>query len=183
MGVRLCNYTDGGEGLANPSPETRLKLVKSHTGKKASEATRLKMSESAKTRGFTDTHKANISKAKLGHKVTQSTREKLRNWFTGRETGRKGIRLSPEHRAKLSLAHKGKTVSERTRRLLSSIHSNGKSYKCRKVIDISTGDIYHSVTECAKKTGWNVRKLNHLIHKQRLDLMPFEFYLGENNCA
>ena len=56
----LVNLTDGGEGVVGrkykTSEETKLKISKSHTGKKLSEELKLKMSVSRKGRKFSDAH-------------------------------------------------------------------------------------------------------------------------------
>lgn len=46
----LCNLTDGGEGILNPSPEVRQKISARLRGRKISEAERIKLSE-AKLKG------------------------------------------------------------------------------------------------------------------------------------
>jgi hypothetical protein len=49
-----------------------------------------------------------VSKAKKGKKLSPEHRLKLSLAHKGKPTGRKGVRFSEEHRAKLSLAKKGK---------------------------------------------------------------------------
>lgn len=49
-GVRLTNWTDGGDGLLNPSTDVRQKISRSRIGKKMSEETRRKLSEIRKGR-------------------------------------------------------------------------------------------------------------------------------------
>lgn len=78
MGVCLVNFTDGGEGGKNPTPETRQRLseaakkrgvsktcqtakVIAKKGKPLSEAQKAKQSKAMKGRQFTDEHRKNIS--------------------------------------------------------------------------------------------------------------------------
>ena len=76
------NLTDGGEGLLNPSPETRAKIGLAHRGKRVSPETRAKTSVSLK-----------------GHPTSPETRAKV-----AASNRRRGV--SPETRAKLSAAAK-----------------------------------------------------------------------------
>ena len=48
MGIELVNMTDGGEGLANPSAETKEKMSNSFKGRRYSYETRKRMSQSRK---------------------------------------------------------------------------------------------------------------------------------------
>ena len=77
-GVKLTNFTDGGEGTSNPTPETRKRLsdaakkrgvskacqiakVKAITGRKLSEEQKLKQSIAMTGKIFTEEHRKNIS--------------------------------------------------------------------------------------------------------------------------
>jgi hypothetical protein len=62
----LLNRTDGGEGIANPSKETRKKMSEAKLGKKRSIETRKKMSEAKKgkkRKPFTEEHKRKMREA------------------------------------------------------------------------------------------------------------------------
>lgn len=84
MNVALTNQTDGGEGLSNPSDETRSKIRSALTGHGVSAESRAKM-----------------RRAQLGKKATEATRAKNRAASIGR-------RHTDEARAKISSAHKGR---------------------------------------------------------------------------
>jgi hypothetical protein len=100
----LVNMTDGGEGINNPSEETKEKLRKANIGennpmfgkkphnlgKPHSDDARKKMSDAGKIKLFTEEHKNNISKANKGKPAPN-----------------KGIPISDETRKKLSEANKG----------------------------------------------------------------------------
>ena len=85
------NFTEGGDGLLNPSPETRRKMSEAQKGKTLSEEHRRKISRSNK--GSPGPWK--------GKKRSEATRRKM-------SEARKGKSLSKEHRRKLSEANKGK---------------------------------------------------------------------------
>ena len=93
----LRNETDGGEGISNPSEETRKKMSETHKGKIFSEETKKRMSESGK-----------------GRVVSEETRRKIGQWQIGKT-------LSEETKRKLSVAKKGKTPSEETRKKQSDV--------------------------------------------------------------
>lgn len=83
LGHPLTNQTDGGEGLINPSAETREKMASRQRGRKMPIEIRMKMSEAAKRRApRSPEHCANIAKAKTGRKRTpfhfsEATRQML----------------------------------------------------------------------------------------------------------
>jgi plasmid stability protein len=89
----LVNLTDGGEGISNPSVETRKKLAKATLGNK----NMLGKNHSKET-------KAKISAAKMGHSVSMETRAKLSAHFSGRERRP----MSAETKTKISVAQKAK---------------------------------------------------------------------------
>jgi group I intron endonuclease len=65
-------------------PETIEKLRKINTGRKMSDETRAKMSESAKRVVHTKEHNENVSKAQKGKTVPEEVREKIRASLTGK---------------------------------------------------------------------------------------------------
>jgi hypothetical protein len=97
----LHNRTDGGEGISNPSANTRKKL--SIAKRNESPETRLKRSIAAKNRIRTPLSKETkkrISEANKGKKRTESSKEKMSEC-------KKGQILSKEHKNKISKALKG----------------------------------------------------------------------------
>lgn len=128
-GYELCNQTDGGEGLVNPSlevrerlaqaargntyrrgkkcsPETCAKISAIQTGKKQSPETCAKRSVSMI--GNTSGLGKNIgNKNALGYKHSDETKEKM-------SAARKGKKMPPfsaEHRAKIGLSKIGNTYN------------------------------------------------------------------------
>ena len=116
----LLNLTDGGEGLINPGPLTREKMKENIrngiTGMKNkfhSEKTLQKMSNSAKSRGFTEKHlnaiKLSNSKRK-GRKedpeVGKKRGEAISKAKKGKTNGHNGLRHSEETKEKMKLSQK-----------------------------------------------------------------------------
>jgi hypothetical protein len=79
----LVNMTDGGEGLLNPSIETRQKISEVHKGKILSEESKKKMSEAKKGKIFSEETRQKISEANkgntnmLGKIFSEETRQKM----------------------------------------------------------------------------------------------------------
>lgn len=87
----LVNYTDGGEGMANPSAETLAKLSKIRKGRITSDEAKRKLSIAHKGKVLSEEHKLKLS---LAHK--------------GKPSAWKGKSPSVETREKMRLAKLGK---------------------------------------------------------------------------
>lgn len=82
------NLTSGGDGMLNPSQETRRRMSSSaskRTGRIISEATKAKIAASLKGHGFTAGTLAKMRAAKLGSKASPETRAKLSAMRMGRK--------------------------------------------------------------------------------------------------
>jgi hypothetical protein len=122
----LLNRTDGGDGLSNPSLETREKMryniqmgVTGMLGKTHSDETKMKMSESAKKRGFTEEQRSKIASSMRGRKEDPE-KGKIRGKAIsaakkGRSNGREGFVHSEETKKKIA-AQKGWKHSEEAKR-------------------------------------------------------------------
>jgi group I intron endonuclease len=139
----LLNITDGGDGLENPTEETRAKISASLRGKKHSEETREKMRQaqierykdpSARAK-LSESHKnqppkspearAKISAAHKGKEISPEVRAKvsegLKAYYSIPENRQKnsaahaGQKVTAEARAKISAANKGRVKSEQER--------------------------------------------------------------------
>ena len=82
MGIRLTNFTDGGEGGVNPIPESRKKL-----------------SEAAKKRGVSKACQIAKVMAKKGKPISEEQKQLIRKKLTGRI-------FTFEHRQNISIAAK-----------------------------------------------------------------------------
>lgn len=79
-GCQLVNGTDGGDGVSNLSGESRERMLRTWLGRKHSERTKLKISESWKHRVVSDETKAKMSASQRGRLITwgDSISESLR---------------------------------------------------------------------------------------------------------
>jgi hypothetical protein len=93
----LCNLTDGGDGVYNPSEETREKQRTAKLGRKLSEE-----------------HRQKISLGNKNRIVTEETKEKLRQVQLGRTSPFKGIKRDPEIGKKISASKLGTKYKRKT---------------------------------------------------------------------
>lgn len=128
---QLVNMTDGGEGMSNPSPETRAKLSARMVGKKRGPhkpETLRKISEALRGRKLSAETRAKMAASQKGRIITESARAKLRERRLGMKfgpefsakvsaskMGKKRSHTSPEARAALSRSLMGHPVSDATR--------------------------------------------------------------------
>ena len=120
----LRNRTDGGEGSSGiiVSEDTKYKISAIHKGRKRSEETRKKMSESHKN--MTEETRKKMSDAKK--KMSVETKLKIGEY-------NKNKYVSEETRKKISDSLKGKTHSEETRKKISdSLKSKSRSEETKK---------------------------------------------------
>jgi group I intron endonuclease len=120
------NNSDGGEGISNPTLETRIKMSKSQIGRKHPEETKIKISESnigkhtctkenkekisLSNKGkkyFLGKHhtketKKKMSDAKKGKIMSQEFKEKISKIVKGRPSKKKGIPISDKTKQKIS---------------------------------------------------------------------------------
>lgn len=146
MGVNLCNLTRGGDGLVDPSEETRKKISASLTGRpgvKKTEAQKLAMSQSRMGRG----------NPMFGRTVSESAKEKRRK--TLKENG---YSLPPDFGKKVSDGLKNGYHPMRGR--LGGVHHSAKPVRC-----ITTGDEFGAISDAVrwlkangkeKARDWNI---------------------------
>lgn len=151
----LVNMTDGGEGFFGGSHtiDVKEKMSITHTGKKVSDETKRRMSESKKG-----------NKYSLGVCRSKETRLKM-------SLSRKGKKLSEEHRLKISLGRKGMKLSEETKMKISLSKKGAKHSaehrakvslsKSKLILDTSTGIFYNSLKEAASTFNLNYGTLGH----------------------
>jgi len=159
LGILLCNMTDGGDGMYNPTKEVRLKMSAIHKGKKLTEdhkkallygsrnkiftdEYRLKISDSLKLHIRTDEHNKKIGSSQIGKKLSKSTIDKITIASTGRkhsdETKAKmsnwqiGKKLSNQTKANISKSLQGRTPINKDNSIYKFIHINGEIIICDK---------------------------------------------------
>jgi len=143
----LRNVTKGGEGARNPSADTRKRLSEVQRGKKASDETRRKMSETKLGpknhrygKPMSDEAKRKLSETKKGKPSSPDANEKRRKWNlenNWRPPNNKGKTYEEMHgpdradelKARSSAVHKGKIVSEETRKKISEAKKRNNSLR------------------------------------------------------
>lgn len=179
----LVNQTLGGEGVIGMYGEKnsfygkkhteenkakmRLNAIKANTGRKNSEETKKKMSESAKGKVFSEEHRRKISEWQKGEKAfnygkkfSEETRKKMSAWQTGEGNRRFGKENSEAHRKRLS-----------------ECNSGGKNAHSRKVIDTSTGIIYDYVGAAAEAFNINRGTLSDYLRGKATNKTPLKYYI------
>jgi hypothetical protein len=148
----LVNMTDGGEGLKNPSAETRAKISAAHKGKIVSEET-----------------KSKISAANIGKKHSAETKAKISNSVKGDKNGFYGNKHSEEAKAKMGLANKGnkynvgKVPSAETRAKLAK--SNGKLTESQVIdilIEFRDNPHWGQIVNLANTYGVTAKSISHI---------------------
>lgn len=122
----LANFTDGGEGTPGRvlSPESRLKLSVSNTGKKHSAETRRKLSEISKRQRRGSPSAETRSKISAANRLIFAD-PAVRKALSERESGKT---ISAEQRAKISQSLKGHTP-----------YNKGKTISAEQKIKVSEG--------------------------------------------
>lgn len=85
--VDLANMSDGGEGLANPSEDVRLKISAAHTGKIVSDKTRNKLSAARRLRVTKEETRIKLSAVRQGKKHSDETKIKMKKSSVGKNKG------------------------------------------------------------------------------------------------
>lgn len=103
-GFRLCNLTDGGEGMAGHKPSS--KTISKRTAKQRGQS-RPTVSAALKGRQKSDAHRKALSRSFKGRKASEETRAKMSSLRAGRPSGMLGKSHRPESKAKISAAVSG----------------------------------------------------------------------------
>ena len=134
-------------------------------GNKPSPETLLKRSISLKGRIFTQEHKNKISESHKGKKFSEETKRKMSEKAKNRtdehikriSENKKGTRASQETKAKMSKSQRGRKHSEESKKKMSEFakkYRTGKNNnRARKVIKLTTGEIFDTVLEASLHEG------------------------------
>jgi hypothetical protein len=166
----LLNKTDGGEGLSNPGPETRQKMIDNiktgrtgMTNRVHSKETKSKMSESAKRRGFTEEQRRKIGEARRGKKedaeAGKRRGEAISKAKKGKSNGHEGLKHSEETKSKIA-AQKGWKHSDETRKKMSELQRE----RCSNMTDEERKQRYG---HCAGKPWSEARRAAYLLNKEK----------------
>lgn len=96
----------------------------------------------------------------LGRKITEETRQKLRDSHKGKPSPRKGAIVSAESREKMRLAKLGKPQNQETK------EKRSKS-QWKPVICVETGEIFESVKAATAHFGLKKDRISSAIRKGR----------------
>jgi hypothetical protein len=115
-GINLVNGTDGGDGMLNPSPETRAKMIKARSLRKPiSDETRAKMVKAHKGLIIPPEQRRKMAEGQIGKIISEEQKLII-------SKANKGRVRSEEFRRNVSIFHKGKVLSDETRRRISLGH-------------------------------------------------------------
>jgi hypothetical protein len=118
------NLTDGGEGVLNPSVETRQRMREAQLGNKQSEHTIAKRAKKLRGKIRTEETKLKMSQAQMGNQnslgrvESEATRKKKSDVNLGNKNAA-GAYRSPEYRKKLSDVQKGRKLTPEHKKKLS----------------------------------------------------------------
>lgn len=135
----LTNSCDGGDGIVNPSPETRARLRAANLGKTHSKESRAKMSAAHIGKVSSNETKAKIGAANRGRSHSDQAREKM-------SAANRGKTIPMEVREKMRAAHIGKTIPK------NAIEKIAAALR-KPVVDISTGIEFPSLKSAAAAFG------------------------------
>lgn len=110
----------------NPPKEKVKKDPHWRKGRKLSEATKRKMSESSKHIKLSPEHIEKLRRLNTGKIMSQEIKDKIAKTLKGRPSPKKGIKMTDAQRQKLSLAHKGhKPTQESINKRLQTMRNKG----------------------------------------------------------
>ena len=134
------------------SQETRLKIGLASTN--CSQETRQKISSAHKNKKFSDEHKLNISKSKIGNKnsvgrkLSEAHKEKIRQTHTGKV-------VSKSQKLKQSLLMKGRKFTDDHIKKLKN--RSNPTYKW--IVNIQSGVFYLGLSDACKSHNLNINTL------------------------
>jgi len=166
LGFKMLNIKKPGSN-GKLSEETKKKLSKALKGRKLSQEWKDNIGKGLKGRTVSEETRIKIGLGNKGKIISEVSREKIRNKLTGKK-------LSKDIIEKIRISHIGKKCSENTKLKISKANTGVKNGMfgrtgllnkgSKKVIDIATGTIFHSISEAEKTLNINkgvlVNKLN-----------------------
>ena len=133
--VDLANMSDGGEGLANPTEEIRIKISAAHKGKIVSEETKSKLRIARSKRETLDATREKLRQARIGKNHSDETRAKQSRSQIGKNKGKIRTEEQKKYLSEINSGEKnaffGKKHSEETRAKMKAYWANRrKSNQC-----------------------------------------------------
>lgn len=126
-------------------------------GKKHSAETRKRISEISFA--MSDETKAKMSKAAKCKVVSNKTRQKMSESFSGSGNSFYGKAHTQETKDKIAKANKGYVPTEETLKKLSKASAGLNNPRCRSVMCVETGVIYGMTKDAAKSIGVNLSNI------------------------
>ena len=126
------NKTDGGEGISNPSPETRQKISEAKRGKKLSPQHRQKIGEASRNRSpetrqkLSEVGRGKTPSPETRRKLSEANRGKTRSSETRQKIGEAQRNRSPQHRQKIGEANRRRGSTNRLRKQWKAILSDSR---------------------------------------------------------
>lgn len=160
----LCNMTDGGDGGYGTSwtEERRKNHVEFMKKFRHSEESKEKMSRNNKGRSPHIKTRLAVSKAKSGVPISESHKKALHEGrakvgYTEnqrRSQRKKGeFNHTKESKEKMSKSHKGKILTDETKRKISDFWRRNGTWNAKTVLDTNTGIFYNSIQDASNFTG------------------------------
>jgi hypothetical protein len=142
-GVELTNFTDGGEGGSNPTPEARKRLSEAAKKRGVSEACHIAKVAAKKGKPLSEEQKAKQSLSMKGIVFTEEHRANIRA-----SAKKRGMSKEIQEKAWAALRGRVQSLEEKEKRNLSikkSLVNNGKTTKI-----FVNGILYLSLSDAAK---------------------------------
>ena len=154
----LSNMTDGGEGTLNKiiSEETKYFLGKGNRGKKRTDESKKRQSNSTKGVKKPEGHGEKIRKYRIGKKMSEESKLKISKNSKGRSSWNKGLKFSEESKLKMSILKKGKKIS-------------AENPKSKMVLNTVTGIYYDTLKEAAYSICMGYSNFKKKIRKNKIN--------------
>ena len=154
----LSNMTDGGEGTLNKviNEDTRYLLGNGNRGKKRTEESKKRQSESVKGIKKPKEHGEKIRQYRTGKKMSEESKLKISKNSKGRSSWNKGITFSEESKLKMSISKKGKKTS-------------GDNPNSKMVINMLNGIYYETLKDAANSIGMGYSNFKQKIKQNKIN--------------
>ena len=156
------NFTDGGDGTSGYefTEEDRAKMSEAQKNRVYTEERNRKISEKLKGVPKTEEQKIKQRIAMTGRKASEETRTLLSEQRRGELNPRYGKHCTEETKAKISAVHKGKTISDEQKEIISKFFS--KPIYCDEL-----DEVFPSIKKFADEIGCNPSSVSYALNWHR----------------
>lgn len=153
------NFTDGGDGTSGYefTEEDRAKMSKAQKNRIYTEERNRKISEKLKGVPKTEEQKIKQRIAMTGRKASEETRTLMSEQRRGELNPRYGKHCTEETKAKISAVHKGKTISDEQKKIISKFFS--KPIYCDEL-----DEVFPSIKKFADEIGCNPSSVSYALN-------------------